>query len=1106
MTNNLNITASGSHISDIKTVAITGGSSTILQYRGSDEKLLGRVADLGEYNLENLLQKDNYNDTFNLEYLENASEEFKDPWEIDKISKTFFPTNTVDEIRMVTLDSTALYEDEKYILGASLPDFKIGDYIKIIVKKDNDFLNTWDYTFETDAIQAHVSKEILSENPRMGMSSVTIGKEKVSDKEVYTILIDEIICERLRKIKRENSNFFRLYEFHGCSLEGVYCCGNYGGFERLEAQFFSLTNIGDQRLVMIDVPENYNKVYLVNEIIGKEDLVEDIPGQFEYEIEILNNIHARKVLWFIISPEGEVVSINISYQNWLSSNNPERNKNTYLLREDDFHKIGKGSGEYLKRDGQYTFDGNSGTLLGNKRFTRTYEDYPGLRELIRNYAGLQTFVPKSEKERFLLGQIVEINGKYKAVVYESGKVSTQTSYIRYVGSSDWTTTTTGNIIFEWINASLNVHPETDLGVAREGIVLNNKTGVIRKGDEVLIGDKSYIATREDSYLHRPGEKPEVELSRTINYSHNYGITYTDYLYYWVELYDTWLVSRVYSSGELVRYKGKYYISVDNNNVNSFPDISPKWSGLDNMRAWKTDTINIVVSEGGEILTPKKLTVNSDTTQTSIGFRAAPGYILKRVYTESREFKEDPIRILKLEPYTKSNEALLNTIAFDVKKSSVVSSVANVKASVSMEKSVATLANKSRFTVDKSYLDSAQYKIINKASTKETNVLPNSTILNASSANFSKLYSKFNGIVIATASNVASSIKVAKRAVLWDKAEVLKQDDKILIVNRVTDKTQYTAATLNNYDYRVSGTKYEEGTITLKEFIETRSTNQSTDNLVVKSREYDLWDTIREDRTVYVEFGPYEMAPTFQVYIDGGKRQETVNFSTSYSEASDRIVAGRSYAITISSLEGRSILTYRINLVNVTREYVSNINVRDEEDTLLGFEQTSNGNVIITDKLYLNAAPVYKLYFEKTYTVEMTFRCIFNEGFDVKTPYFTVPKYSEIAVPVDVADPDTYRANLSKAEFKIYTQDLNITPKISFRPAGTSTWFGPYEGNEEVQVFGTLRDMTVFGPVEETSLYGASGNPGVYIVRIFNVGKGSFTSNLSEIEFKIHNDN
>lgn len=101
---------------------------------------------------------------------------------------------------------------------------------------------------------------------------------------------------------------------------------------------------------------------LGDEVVESTDLVriKELSDEVEYE----------KMIWLLITSNNEVSEVNLSYKSWVDSDNPNRNMNKYLLRNDEFWStkdLVRINDVVEDTDDNVVLDANSGTLLGTEK-------------------------------------------------------------------------------------------------------------------------------------------------------------------------------------------------------------------------------------------------------------------------------------------------------------------------------------------------------------------------------------------------------------------------------------------------------------------------------------------------------------------------------------------------------------------------------------------------------------------------------------------------------------------------------------------------------------------------------------------------------------------
>lgn len=110
--------------------------------------------------------------------------------------------------------------------------------------------------------------------------------------------------------------------------------------------------------------------YVPNDLFGSIPEYPDaaerkaIPGW----INLCREISSRKLLYVLVTPSGELESVNLSYMSWERSINPNRNQNEYSLRNDEFKVSRETITPFIHdKNDNYLYDSNSGVLLATEK-------------------------------------------------------------------------------------------------------------------------------------------------------------------------------------------------------------------------------------------------------------------------------------------------------------------------------------------------------------------------------------------------------------------------------------------------------------------------------------------------------------------------------------------------------------------------------------------------------------------------------------------------------------------------------------------------------------------------------------------------------------------
>ena len=347
-------------------------------------------------------------------------------------------------------------------------------------------------------------------------------------------------------------------------------------FKKERYSYFGSIDINDQTLVMIDVPGGYDTVYLFDRYpdpveldLGNADSLNKLVQKYEWKVEVrLDDRVPRKLVWFVVSPAGKVENINLSYLMWSGSENPERNRNKYLLRNDDLDNISNDLSVVNKISGtDILVDGNSGTILGNKNI----ESCP---ILSRKLKGANGFIYGSSDSTvfFKKGSIYYDGNVYLALkdTYEPPNISPD---FRYEDDLVWLCINIGD--------SMEYQPDKCYSTGDE---------VRYKGKSWILTERSIVQVDKHPYTHLLKQKTPAVPSEANG---------------WAEVISTiYNKNFPYPKMSRCKYNGYYWISLVDNNLDNTPGISgDKWIVENKLRSFHNNNISVVItpSEGSKVL-------------------------------------------------------------------------------------------------------------------------------------------------------------------------------------------------------------------------------------------------------------------------------------------------------------------------------------------------------------------------------------------------------------------------------------------------------------------------------------------------------------------------
>lgn len=336
--------------------------------------------------------------------------------------------------------------------------------------------------------------------------------------------------------------------------------------------YFGSVVISNQTLVMINIPKGYDQVFVYDsEIASFND-----SWKLKFESTEEDNINLNKILWFIISPDGEVYDVNVSYHAWTESINPERNLNQYLLRNDDYNKINTEISIIEKVPGtSFIVDKNSSTLLGNTEI----EHHPILdRKLSRSW-----YTEWKSGINYAKNSVVTYRGSYYLKTSENADTSSP----------------------DYLNNYMKIIPGTPrnkIDSEKTSIKLSSSD----RGLEIFYRGYSWVFIGRITPSIPSGgiifpTKPGTILTKDVVLPLGVKGSNSD----WQMIpYSTYSSSRYYKKNEECKFDGEYWTSLRDNNYNNLPGVSSGWWILRGYaKKFNTPKVNIIVTpeKGGNSL-------------------------------------------------------------------------------------------------------------------------------------------------------------------------------------------------------------------------------------------------------------------------------------------------------------------------------------------------------------------------------------------------------------------------------------------------------------------------------------------------------------------------
>lgn len=337
--------------------------------------------------------------------------------------------------------------------------------------------------------------------------------------------------------------------------------------EKSGYSYFGTVDINSQTLVMIDMPSGYDKVYIFDYSVTK--FYDN--WKTEFTLSEASEKTSRKLLWFILSPDGSVFDINLTKNTWSGSINPERNQNEYLLRDDELKKtvnlVEKISGTSI------VVDRNSDTILG----TGGVKSHPLLTRKINNRPPYSEWLSEVD---YVKGSIVRHNNIYYYALINNKGAEPKDYKTQYSFSDE----------LIW----LKMH--------RDSNILYNPRKTYGSGSEVFYEGKSWLLM--NTYTHGGG-------LLGLGGGTTYLLEQIDPLYPepyavrgWVVIPDsTYNPKHTYSKYSKCKFNGQYWVSLLDNNINNLPGLSAKyWTLEEKLNEYYEKKISVILTpdDGGKL--------------------------------------------------------------------------------------------------------------------------------------------------------------------------------------------------------------------------------------------------------------------------------------------------------------------------------------------------------------------------------------------------------------------------------------------------------------------------------------------------------------------------
>ena len=284
-----------------------------------------------------------------------------------------------------------------------------------------------EYNFQFDIDKDKFNDQFLI-NLLDDKSKELVGKRLDDLEKVETVLFPTITEDESEEYTEEffgstliSNQTFLILEADGSTVnkrgiykielyeEGIDSNNSGGGF--IEEEF--LDRVGEEKLASPvititlgpgpEVKNNPRSLYFSYDPQLTEKENNERLSLVEYR-KLEEEVSMKKAVWILLALDNSVTSINLSYKSWVDNENPNRNMNKYLLRNDEYYSTKDNIRVIKKSDqGNYWFDKNSETLIGNKAITT----HPILSRKIAKYRNLNSYSPYVE---YKIGDRVTFEG------------------------------------------------------------------------------------------------------------------------------------------------------------------------------------------------------------------------------------------------------------------------------------------------------------------------------------------------------------------------------------------------------------------------------------------------------------------------------------------------------------------------------------------------------------------------------------------------------------------------------------------------------------------------------------------------------------------------
>ena len=424
-------------------------------------------------------------------------------------------------------------------------------------------------------------------------------------------------------------------------------------------------------------PDEYSELnrddyYVSNNVIRSVtgNKITRLPADVHEQTRLEDEIYSGKVVWLAISPTNNIRELNLSYAAWLNSEDANRYKNKFNLRNDEYY----GNRLEVTRNVEDTDiyrDIRSGKILG----TNVIDNCPILKKKLEKVK--ESYIPD--------------NFEYERLYHQDCVAKYAGSYWRAVEDVERTFPGTSR---SWQETAKPILQEYD------------SSRWYPKFSEVTYDHKTWRSTEEVSHDQVPGESKK-----------------------WKEVLPEYSPEVEYAVNSRVSYEGKIFTAIMKNNRGHFPNMSPHWILTEKLTDYYTKRLTILPSpiSGGYSIPSKQVTLmNPDDASLKCGFQIVEnlGYNFDGVQWEGNDGSRTNLvegTDYEVRDYTTASEVVkyvelqrrgLDKILGDDSRKRVIFNFEAINAKLKLSECYVNSAE-NRFKLETSSMQSGQYVLINR---------------------------------------------------------------------------------------------------------------------------------------------------------------------------------------------------------------------------------------------------------------------------------------------------------------------------------------------------------------------------------------------------------